>query len=238
MDLPGPGAGGWSKQLFHLLVLAGAATVVVGSYSTWATFYAGLIARNGLPGHGKYFIGMAVAAGVAALLPSIRGVWGGLRWLALPAGLVIAAIALRDLHNLDALVQNLEAAFYVPGRGNGLLIVIAGATILALAPLARPVSPVPAAAPIPTLIALVVVVGVGMLIPGLYGEYYLHFSGGHGLNHTDPLNTAHLLTVGGAFLLTVGGAFLLIAVSHGALVRAARRRQQEAASAPLHRRGA
>ena len=54
-----------------------------------------------------------------------------------------------------------------------------------------------------------------MLIPGLYGEYYLHFSGGHVLNHTNPLNAAHLLTA--------GGAFLLIAASHGALVRAARR---------------
>ena len=82
---------GWGRLLPHLLVITGATTVIVGSYTTWATFYAGLIARNGVAGHGKYFIALAAGAVLASLLTNMRGVWSGLRWTSLVAGVLVAA---------------------------------------------------------------------------------------------------------------------------------------------------
>lgn len=202
--------GGWSALLLPLLAAAGAVTVIAGSYATWATFYAGLIARDGVAGHGKYFIGLAVAGALAVVLGHVRGVWPGLRFAATLAGLAIAAVAVRDLRNLEALVTDPAAAFYVPGRGHGLSIVIAGAIILALAPFARGVAASGAASIARTVIAVLAVAGVGLLIPGLYGEYYLHLSQGHAHGHTEALNPAHLLTLAGGAALAFAGHVALV----------------------------
>lgn len=202
--------GRWDRHLFHLLAISGAATIIAGSYATWATFYAGLIARNGVSGHGKYFIGLAIAAALAALLSSMRGVWGGLRWLVIPAAIVIATVALRDLRNLEALVGDPAAGFYLPGRGPGLFVVIAGAVVMGLAPIARPVLDVTAARFAPTIAALMLIAGIAVLVPGLYGEYYLHVANGHAHGHTDALNSAHVLTA--------AGVLLVLAASHVGLV--------------------
>lgn len=203
-------AGGWSALLLPLLAAAGMATVIVGSYATWATFYAGLIARDGVAGHGKYFIGLAAAGALAVALAQVRGVWPGLRFAATLAGLAIAAVAFRDLRNLEALVTDPSAAFYVPGRGNGLSIVIAGAVVLAVAPFARGIVASGPGSLLRTVIAVMVVVGLGMLIPGLYGEYYLHLSQGHAHGHTEALNPAHLLTLGGGVTLAAAGQAALV----------------------------
>ena len=207
--------GRWSVHVLRLLVVSGAATVIAGSYATWATFYGGLIARDGVSGHGKYFIGLALATMLAVTLSRARGVWGGLRWLAVPAGMAIAAVALRDLRNLDALVRDPATGFYLPGRGDGLFVVLAGALILMLAPLARPVGDAGGASMAGTVVALAAVAGVAMLTPGLYGEYYLHVAHGHAQGHTEALNSAHVLTA--------GGGLLLLATSHARLVGALRR---------------
>jgi hypothetical protein len=69
--------------------------------------------------------------------------------------------------------------------------------ILALAPIARPVPELAGARLIPTAIALLTTLGVAMLVPGLYGEYYLHVAHGHVHGHADALNTTHLLTASG-----------------------------------------
>lgn len=206
----------WSALLLPCLAATGAATVIVGSYSTWATFYAGLIARNGVAGHGKYLIGLAIAGALAVGLAQIRGVWPGVRWLATAAGVAIAATAARDLHNLDALVSDPAAAFYVPGRGDGLFIIVVGAVILGLAPFARPVAASAPSSPVSTALGLGVVAGLAMLVPGLYGEYYLHLADGHAHGHAEALNPAHLLSA--------SGALLLVATGHLALVRAMARR--------------
>jgi hypothetical protein len=203
--------GRWDGHLFHLLVVSGAATVVAGSYATWATFYAGLISRNGVSGHGKYFIGLAAAATLVALLSSIHSVWSGLRWMVVPLALIIAAIALRDLRNLDVLVGDPAAGFYLPGRGLGLLIVITGAIVLALSPIARPVRAAPAARLAPTIAALALVTGVAALVPGLYGEYYLHVANGHAHDHVEAFNEAHIVTAMGVMLLLVAMHVALIA---------------------------
>jgi hypothetical protein len=195
--------------------VSGAATVIAGSYATWATFYAGLIARNGVSGHGKYFIGLAIAAALAATLSSVRGVWGGLRWLVVPAALVIAAVALRDLRNLVALVGDPSAGFYLPGRGPGLFVVIAGAVVLGLAPVARPLRDRAGARGAPTIAALLFVAGVATLVPGLYGEYYLHVANGHVHDHANTQNPAHVLTA--------VGVLLGVAASHMTLVGAVKR---------------
>jgi hypothetical protein len=207
---------GWSRHLLHLLVFSGAATVIAGSYTTWATFYAGLIERSGVSGHGKYFIGLAVASLLATLVPSIPGIWRGLRWLAVPAGITIGSVAFRDLRNLDALIGDPATGFYLPGRGDGLFIVIVGGAIIALAPIARPAARVARFDVVRTAVALVAVAGVAMLVPGLYGEYYLHVANGHAHGHTDALNSAHLLTA--------AGALMVLAASHAALVMLARSR--------------
>lgn len=208
---------GWGSMLPHLLILAGAATVIAGSYTTWATFYAGLIARNGVAGHGKYFIALALAAVLASLLTNVRGVWNGLRWTSLLAGVAIAAVAYRDLRNLEALILDPAAAFYLPGRGDGLFVVIVGAVILATAPFATRAPSAPRIDWIRTGIAVALVAGAGMLIAGLYGEYYLHFAAeGHVAGHTETTNPAHLLTA--------GGALLMLAATHLGLVSFLRQR--------------
>jgi hypothetical protein len=119
----------WSSALFHLLSLSGATLVISGAYMTWATFYAGLVERNGVAGHGKYFIALAVGALIAAALSSKRSL-APLRALVPLAGAIIAAFAIRDLVNLHALIGDRGAAFYVPNDGPGLYVVIAGAALL------------------------------------------------------------------------------------------------------------
>jgi hypothetical protein len=189
--------------------------VVVGSYATWATFYAGLIARNGVSGHGKYFIGLVIAGALAALLSSVRGVWGGLRWLVVPAAVVVAGVALRDLRNLEALIGDPAAGFYLPGRGPGLFVVIAGAVVMGLAPIVRPLRDAGAGRVAPTIAAMLLVAGVAVLVPGLYGEYYLHLANGHAHDHASALNSAHVLTAVGVLLAVLS--------SHVAIVGALKR---------------
>jgi len=178
--------------------------VIVGSYMTWATFYAGLISRNGVPGHGKYFIGLAVASVLAIALSTMPGVSRALRSLVLPAGGAIAFVAIRDLRNLDVLISDPASGFYVPGHGHGLYVVVAGAFILMLAPLAnselrylRPMRN------LRTFSALAAVTGVAALVPAIYGEYYMHVAAGNGHvhNHNAIMNSTHALNLGGAFLL-------------------------------------
>lgn len=195
-------AGRWNTAVFHLLAGSGAITVIVGSHMAWATFYAGLIERNGMPGHGKYFVGLAAASLAALALSAAPGVSRALRWFPLAAGATIAVFAYRDLRNLNALVNDPAAGFYVPGRGDGLYVVIAGAALLALAIFAR--ADMPRLRPLslmPTLAAIFAVAGIAALIPGLYGEYYLHLSNGHARDHTDTLQSAHVLTAGGVLVL-------------------------------------
>ncbi|MEX0750134.1 MAG: hypothetical protein WD359_04925 [Dehalococcoidia bacterium] len=202
-------SGRWKERIFHLLAATGAVTVIVGAYLPWATFYAGLIERNGVPGHGKYFIALAVGALIASALSSMRGL-APLRSLTPIFGVAIAAFAVRDLRNLYALTDNPAAAFYVPGQGPGLYVVIAGATLLAAsyfaAPRVRDWRMTDVAA---TGVAAAFTIGVTMLIAGAYGEYYLHFAGGHAHNHTDALNPAHVLTFSGGSLLFVASSAIV-----------------------------
>ena len=196
----------WGGMLPHLLILAGAATVVVGSYTTWATFYAGLIARNGVAGHGKYFIALAVAAVLASLVTNFRGVWGGLRWTSTLAGVAIAVFGYRDLSNLDALVRDPSVGFYLPGRGDGLFIVIVGAVVLAAAPFAARTRPAPSVDMLRTLIGVALAAGGGMLVAGLYGQYYLRVAANGPLaGSSSVLDPANLLTLGGVLLVLLAG---------------------------------
>src|SRR5215471_2981732 len=94
-----------------LVALGGAIAVCVGSYMTWATFYAGLISRNGVAGHGKYFIGLAVGSMLVAVLSNLPGVSRALRLAVVPGGATIAFFAIRDLRRLDTLVNDPSAGF-------------------------------------------------------------------------------------------------------------------------------
>lgn len=190
-----------------MLVIAGAAAVIAGSYMTWATFYAGLIARNGVPGHGKYFIALAVASVLAAGVAHVRGM-SLLRLLPAGAGIAIAVVAARDLLNIRALTDDAAAAFYAPGAGDGLYVVIAGALLLVASALVAPRFAMPARGEFAALaIAAGLIAGVAALVAGGYGEYYLHLGGGgHQHGHTAPSNPAHLLTGGGVALLLAAGS--------------------------------
>jgi hypothetical protein len=79
--------------MLHLLVISGAAPVISGSSMTWATFSGGVIARNGVSGHGKYFIGIAAAAVSAVALSPVCGVWDGVRLVVVTAGAALLALA-------------------------------------------------------------------------------------------------------------------------------------------------
>jgi hypothetical protein len=57
---------------------------------------------------------------------------------------------------------------------------------------------------------LLAAVATSALVPGLYGEYYLHVAHGHAHDHADAGNSAHLLTG--------GGVLFAVAASHVALL--------------------
>lgn len=205
----------WNIGLFHALAIAGAIAVIAGSYMTWASFYAGLISRNGVPGHGKYFIGLAVATIALALLSMIRGVSPALRWLVLPAAATIAAFALRDLYNLNALIHDPNAGFYLPGRGNGLYVVIAGAVLMASSVFAS--ASFPRLRPFDasrTLAAMICMAGIAMIVPAVYGEYYIHASSAH-LHDGGVFNTTHLLTVAGPLALLLSARIGIMGMDPG-----------------------
>lgn len=200
----------WNGQLFHLLAAAGALAVIIGSYMTWATFYAGLIERDGVSGHGKYFIALAAGAALAAIVSSKRGL-APVRVLVPLAGVTIAAFAVRDLSNLHDLIGNRAAALYVPDDGPGLYVVIAGALLLAASFIAAPrISGWRATNVALAAIAGAAVIGLTLSIAGAYGEYYLHFaSSGHAQNHAEAIQPAHLLSFGGGALLVASFSALL-----------------------------
>lgn len=194
------------------LAVAGAVAVTAGSYMPWATFYAGLVERNGVPGHGKYFIALAAASLVAAGLSHIRGM-SPLRLLPAIAGATIAVFAVRDLMNIRALIDDPAAAFYAPGAGDGLYVVVAGAALLVASALVSPGVTRPSRADAtlgaiaPLAVATAFIVAIAALIAGGYGEYYLHLaSGGHQHGHTEASNPAHVLTGAGAALLIAAGS--------------------------------
>lgn len=200
----GAWVGRWGSLLPLLLTFAGAVVVTVGSYMAWATFYAGLVARDGVAGHGKYFIGLGAASALAVALSMLPGVSRSIRCLVVPAGATIAFIAIRDLRNLDALINDPASGFYVPGRGHGLYVVIAGAFILILAGFSNTTLPSFRPMRIPrTLAALTAVAAIAMLVPALYGEYYMHVASGaeHVHDHGGVFNTTHLLNAGGVLAL-------------------------------------
>ena len=205
-------AGRWKGLPFHLLALAGAATVVVGSYLPWATFYDGLYRPDGVSGHGRFFIGLAVAAAAAALLSEVRPRADSLRWAVALAGALVGAFALRDLWNLKDLAGSPEAALLFMGEGPGLYVVAAGAGAML-------VSPVLAAermrqAP-PLDLSLLgrwgMVLGLALLLPGAYGDYFMHAAVGHAGHAHGLLNLDHALTFGGALPLATGASAFLAA---------------------------
>ena len=211
------GIGRWTAHAFHLLLAAGAGTVIFGSYSAWATFYAGLISRNGVDGHGKYFIGLALASVVAALLSTRGGVSRALTLLVIPAALTIAIVALRDIRNFDSFVHDPASGFYVPAMGNGLYFVLGGAVLMLIAVFTQ--ASFPALRPFDmkrTAAATAAAVGTAMLVSGLYGEYYLHIAHGHVHGHTDVLNTPHLLTAGGVIAILAAARILLASIPRSA----------------------
>ncbi len=210
----------WRASAFHLLAASGAIAIVVGSYLPWATFYDGLYAPNGVSGHGRFFIGLAMAAVAALALAQVRPRAPVLRWALPLAGAIVAAMALRNLWNLNDLLSSPEAALYFVGRGPGLYVVTAGAALLiAAAALAPDEEPGQRTASVPALLArLAVVAGVALLVPGIYGDYLMHASGhlGHaaeGAAHSqggdEIFHPDHLLTAGGAALLLLGSLSLL-----------------------------
>jgi hypothetical protein len=124
------------------------------------------------------------------------------------------------MRNLEALVGDPAAGFYLPGEGRGLFVVLVGSLIMIASPMARRVRNDTSTDVIRTAAAVLAVGAVAMLIPGLYGEYYLHFAGaGHASDHTAVLNSAHVMTGGGVLLGASALHLTLLAVVRPPLVR-------------------
>jgi hypothetical protein len=101
-------------------------------------------------------------------------------------------------------VNDSGAGFYLPGHGPGLYVVFGGAVALMLAVFTR--AEMPSLRPFKlseTFAALAAVAGTAMLVPGLYGQYYLHFASGHVHNHRQVANVPYALTIGGVLLFVV-----------------------------------
>lgn len=204
-------AGGLAGAASLALALVGAATVTAGSAMPWATFYRGLVERNGLAGDGAYMVGMAVASALASVL-AMRRPLAPLRWVALVAGVAIVALALRDLRNIHRLEADPAAAAYFVDAGDGLLVVMAGGALLGASALLSAPAP-ERGATMPVVLAFMCVAATGMLVAGAIGEYHLHAgAGGHAQHHTSVTQPAHVLTLAGiAFALVASTSVVRLA---------------------------
>lgn len=198
-------AGRWKATAFHLLAIAGATAIVVGCYLPWATFYEGLYRPDGVSGHGRFFIGLAMAAVAGALLSEARPKAPSLRWAAALAGALAGAIALRDLWNLKDLAGSPEAALLFMDEGPGLYVVVAGAGLLLISPALRPEEGHGGSPADPSLLGRWgMVLGLAMLLPGAYGDYFMHTASEHTGHHSGLFEFDHVLTFAGALLASVG----------------------------------
>jgi hypothetical protein len=185
------------------LALGGAATVIAGAAMPWATFYRGLVERNGLAGDGAYMVGLAAAAALAAAFSMARTL-APLRWVSLIAGAAVVAIAVRDLRNIHELQGDPAAAAYFVDAGDGLLVVIAGGALLAASAVLGAPLKLERGTGAPILLALMCVAAAGLLVAGGIGEYHLHLaSGGHAEHHASVTQPAHVLTILGGVLAIV-----------------------------------
>ena len=103
--------------------------------------------------------------------------------------------------DLNTLIHDPAAGFYVPGRGTGLYVVIAGGIIMAAAVFAS--SSIPRLGSFDvrrTLAVFAALAGVAMLVPALYGEYYMHVSTAHVHEH-GAFNIIHVLSATGPLAL-------------------------------------
>ncbi|MCS7275785.1 MAG: hypothetical protein NZ695_02020 [Dehalococcoidia bacterium] len=203
-------AGRWKGLPFHLLAIAGSVAVVVGSYLPWATFYDGLYRPDGVSGHGRFFIGLAVAAVASAVLSEVPPRAPSLRWAVGLAGALVGAFAMRDLWNLKDMTGSPEAILLFMGEGPGLYVVVAGAGAL-LASLALSAQEGrPASLRDPSLLGRWgIVLGLALLVPGAYGDYFMHTAVEHAAHRDALLNLDHVLTFGGGLLLAAGGSAFL-----------------------------
>jgi hypothetical protein len=129
-----------------MLALAGGATVVVGTWLPWMSYFAGLVPLRGLIGiNGR----LLLVAGVLGVVLGSAASWSSaprVRRLARPAsgfiGVGVAAAAVWLLIGVHELTRvHMSNAMLVPRAGIGLFVVLAGGCILAAAAALRQVDP-------------------------------------------------------------------------------------------------
>lgn len=196
-----------------VLAFAGAAVVVAGVLLPWATFYRGLVERNGLAGDGAYMTGLAVAAVVASvfgLSPRLAPV----RWIALAAAVCIALIAARDLRNIYALEDDAAASAYFVDAGRGLPVVLAGAALIAASAIAGAGLRFERAAATGIFAAAAAACAAGLLVAGGIAQYHLHLaSGGHAHTHVSASHPAYVMVALGIALLPAASSAAIRALA-------------------------
>jgi hypothetical protein len=122
--------------LAAMLALAGGATVIVGSWLPWMSYFAGLVPLRGLIGiNGRLFL----AAGIFGIVLGSAAIWSReprLRRIARPVsgfiGVGVAAAAVWLLIGVHELTRvHMSNAMLVPRAGIGLFVVLVGGCILA-----------------------------------------------------------------------------------------------------------
>jgi len=125
-------------SLAAMLALAGGATVVVGTWLPWMSYFAGLVPLRGLIGlNGR----LLLAAGTLAVVLGGAATWSGkprVLQIARRAngliGLGVAAAAVWLLIGVHQLTRvHMSNAMLVPRAGIGLVVVLIGGCVLAAA---------------------------------------------------------------------------------------------------------
>jgi hypothetical protein len=126
-----------------MLALTGGATVVVGTWLPWMSYFAGLVPLRGLIGlNGR----LLLVAGTLAVVLGGTATWSGeprmLRIARRASGLIglgVAAAAVWLLIGVHQLTRvHMSNAMLVPRAGIGLFVVLIGGCILAAAAVVRP----------------------------------------------------------------------------------------------------
>lgn len=112
----------------RIIILIGAAAVIIGSFMPWATLtsFLGDINKNGTEGDGAITLVMGILIGLAAVFSKPRSGKRG-SWVAVVLGVLVGLIAIIDIADIERLAN--DVPFAEINVGIGLYVVLIGAVI-------------------------------------------------------------------------------------------------------------
>jgi hypothetical protein len=118
-------------------LITGGILVLVGSVLPWLTLYAGFHRYVGMIGlYGR----LTFAAGTLAFILGLVTLWKKttrLTWAIAAFGAVLLAFALWLIAGLQEILHRPESVMLVPHPGTGLFLIVTGALLIMLAPIAE-----------------------------------------------------------------------------------------------------